>query len=382
MSQKEKVIKYIATALAILLAIGIVIFVVAGIATLFGMTAFFDNKTGNSYKTETDFDMDNDFFEDDDFDGNDNWDDNDNWDNDDNRDDDDNWNTDYGNHKGNHNNYSENHSNHHNGQNSNTFDNSNIDSAKENAYDTTNISSFFDTVSDIEIDALIYEVHILQGTSDKVQVECNNVIEDYIVEQDADGSLHLYGKGIAFGENALSRFADFLDGKHTLNSNWEGSITIYLPENCSLKDCKIFGGTGDIHLSDIVCENLDLDLGTGALTIDHLECNKLDLDSGTGNVTLNHIVSYETDIDCGTGFVSIFGKLLGETDISCGVGKLDIALADSEADYKIEIEKGLGHLTVNGNTCKEYHSNPSGASNHLDIEGGMGDINIDFGHSF
>ena len=110
---------------------------------------------------------------------------------------------------------------------------------------------------------------------------------------------------------------------------------------------------------------------------------------GLSNSALSRYLQGNTK-NLGDGFIIRIAKyfdvstdfLLGETDISCGVGKLDIALADSEADYKIEIEKGLGHLTVNGNTCKEYHSNPSGASNHLDIEGGMGDINIDFGHSF
>ena len=373
MSQKEKLIKYAATALAILLAIGIILFVIVGVLALFGFTIFSNTKTENSYQTEIDFDTDDNFFEEDDFN------ENESFDTDDNLGDGDDWNTNF-NH---HNNHNENHSNHHTSPNNNTFDNSsNTEAAKENAYDTTNISSFFEGVTDIQMDALIYEVRILQGTSDKVQVECNNVIEDYIVEQDANGSLHLYGKGIAAGEDALTRLADFLDGKNTLNTNWDGSITIYLPKNCKLKDLEIFGGTGSIHISDLTCDNLDLDLGTGTLTIDHLECNKLDLDSCAGNVTLSDILSYDSDIDCGTGLVSISGKLLGDTDISCGIGRLDIELEDSEDAYNIEIEKGLGQLTVNGNTVDEYHAAPSGASNHLEIEGGIGEINIDFGHNF
>ncbi len=254
-----------------------------------------------------------------------------------------------------------------------------------NSTGTKSSSDFFDNVTSLEIDAFIYEVNILKDDIPHVQVECNNVIEDYIVEQDADGSLHLYGKGVRGNGNrsdALARVQDFLDGKIPLNENWNSSITIIFPEDYKLEDCEIFGGTGAINISDFICDSLDLDLGTGSLTGDDIECNEFDLDSGTGNITLTNVVFHETNIDCETGLLDLSGRLLGDTDITCEVGKLNLTLKDYEENYNINIKKGLGTLTVNGATFNKFHSSPPNASHYLEIEGGIGDINIDFVQSF
>ena len=65
--------------------------------------------------------------------------------------------------------------------------------------------------------------------------------------------------------------------------------------------------------------------------------------------------------------------LLGNNKIDQGVGELILDLQND--DYKFKVEKGLGSITVNGNSYSEDFEDGEG-TNIIDIDGGVGSINI------
>ena len=217
-------------------------------------------------------------------------------------------------------------------------------------------SNFYDNVTALEIDTLNYSLIIKQENTEKVQVEYNNVPSDYTTNLENDGTLHLTSR----------RFSNPAPSNNNSNSNssaneTSGSIIITIPKKLILQGCDINGGTGVISISD-------------------LTANDFDLDCGSGNVILSNINLHDTDIECNTGLVDISGSLSGETEIQCNRTSLNLRLTDYNNNYNMKVKKGTGELIVNGETHDTFALVPSNTAqtNTLEIEGGSGNINIDF----
>ena len=79
----------------------------------------------------------------------------------------------------------------------------------------------------------------------------------------------------------------------------------------------------------------------------------------------------------GMGEFNFSGKLIGKNKINSGVGNVDIGLIDSKNNYAINVSKGVGNVTLDGQefeTDKVYGI----GDNYLDIDGGIGEIKIAF----
>ena len=82
-------------------------------------------------------------------------------------------------------------------------------------------------------------------------------------------------------------------------------------------------------------------------------------------------------LEMGMGELNLTAAVLGDSDLKFGVGESNVTLIGSKDDYKVDIEKGLGSITVDGNTVTDYGSSGNG-QNHIEIEGGVGAINLKF----
>lgn len=69
--------------------------------------------------------------------------------------------------------------------------------------------------------------------------------------------------------------------------------------------------------------------------------------------------------------------LTGETDFDLGVGESNITLIDNNDDYKLDIEKGLGNITVDGTSVSNIKEQGKG-NNSIEVSGGIGAINLKF----
>ena len=69
--------------------------------------------------------------------------------------------------------------------------------------------------------------------------------------------------------------------------------------------------------------------------------------------------------------------MLGKSNLRFGVGKANLTLIGSKDMYKIDIENGLGSITVDGKTVTDFGSSGNG-QNYIEIEGGVGTVDIAF----
>ena len=78
-----------------------------------------------------------------------------------------------------------------------------------------------------------------------------------------------------------------------------------------------------------------------------------------------------------SGDINMSANIMGDSEISCGIGNIDIDLIGERQDYSINIEKGIGGIKIDNKKVKNNTSYGKGI-NKLDIDGGIGSINISF----
>lgn len=168
------------------------------------------------------------------------------------------------------------------------------------------------------------------------------------------------------------------EGKYNWFNNANNSnLVIYLPENY-LSEVKIDGGAGKINIDKLNAELFDLELGAGDVYIKNLTVtDNAKIEGGAGKVELKYAEVNNLKADLGVGEFNFNGKLTGRSKIDSGVGAINIDLTDSLDNYLVEVDKGIGNVTINGEkalTSKVYGN----GDNYLDIDGGVGEIKINF----
>ena len=207
-------------------------------------------------------------------------------------------------------------------------------------------------VLDVEVGSA--NVVIKQG--DALKVETNN-------------------KNISIKENNNSLL--ITEKKHNwFNKSNDSELIIYVPNDYIFDDVSIETGAGKIDINHLSTKILDFDLGAGAVTIDNLiVINESTIEGGAGKISIFNGSINNLGLDMGVGEVSITSKLTGNNKINAGVGKMNLNLLGN--DYKIKVDKGIGSTTINNEkvTDSSYYGE---GTNIIDIDGGVGSINISY----
>lgn len=158
----------------------------------------------------------------------------------------------------------------------------------------------------------------------------------------------------------------------------KNEVVIYVPDDLLFDKVYISNGAGTIGIDNISTKELNLELGAGKISIDKLYVeNEANIDSGAGEVIIDNAYIFNLDLDVGVGKFTLNSVLRGENDIDAGIGELNLNLLDNESNYKIFADKGIGSLKINDKNYSDKTIYGSG-DNTIDIDGGIGSINIDF----
>lgn len=222
---------------------------------------------------------------------------------------------------------------------------------------TIDFNETYQDIEEIELDTAASEIIIKTG--DKFEVTASSVREGFRAEKN-NKTLKIREKGYTFWNY----------------NNHVGTITITIPEAESLSKLKLSSGAGKIEINGITAKILDLDQGAGLVEIKYSVFQDTKIDGGAGEIRVEDSVLSHLDLDSGAGKVYLDAEILGSSDIDCGVGELQLFLPQEE-DYELKVEKGLGSITIGGKEVPNDTTYGSGF-NHIDIDGGVGSIKIDF----
>ena len=96
-----------------------------------------------------------------------------------------------------------------------------------------------------------------------------------------------------------------------------------------------------------------------------------------GRTELNSCEINNLKANMGIGEFTFSGKVTGKSKIDSGVGAINIGLKDNKNNYKIDVSKGIGNVTLDGQKIEKDGEYGTG-ENRLDINGGIGEIKVDF----
>lgn len=195
-------------------------------------------------------------------------------------------------------------------------------------------------------------------TADKFEVESNH---KYISVKEDNGKLRI--------KETKKFFATSPKGI---------KVILSIPENFVFYDVMIDTGAGKMKIDALACDVLELSLGAGKADIKNLTANSQSkIDGGAGELNIDGGKLCNLSLDMGVGKLTLKSRIEGESELDYGVGETDLILLGSKNDYRIELDKGIGQATFEGESMKDDSVYGSG-ENFIEIDGGVGAIKIEF----
>ena len=219
------------------------------------------------------------------------------------------------------------------------------------------ISSEVKEISTLKINMLHTNLKVKEG--DSFKVETNN-------------------SKISFSNNNGSVIIKEEKYNWSINNN-TAELIIYMPKDMiTLDETKIETGAGSINIEKLSTQVLELELGAGDVNMENIIVTKFAKnDGGASRAKLKSSEINNLKANLGIGEFIFSGKLIGKNEIDSGVGKINIDLLDNLENYTIDVDKGIGTVTLNEKKLEMDRVYGTG-KNHLEIDGGIGEIKINF----
>ena len=163
------------------------------------------------------------------------------------------------------------------------------------------------------------------------------------------------------------------------SSNYSNAIlTLYVPNGIVFDDVDITTGAAKLTVDTLSANSLELKLGAGDVRFESLHVSSVaDIKGGTGQITIVSGTLNDLSLEMGMGELNLTAAVLGDSNLKFGVGESNLTLIGSKDDYKVDIEKGLGSISIDGKNVSDFGSSGNGQS-HIHIEGGVGAGHIVF----
>ena len=220
---------------------------------------------------------------------------------------------------------------------------------------------YLEPFHEIDVDVGLANVTVTEG-------------EDYTLFISSDSALGGYGLKWEVKEGVL-KIRDDGGAGHGNITNWDDlkkafgvdasamDVSITVPAT-PMEKLKVKTRLGNVHVSGLeVVGKVKAETGLG-----NIECyevrayDEVELESGMGDVTLGVQEAYSSV----------------RFDLKTGMGTVEAHLNGPEKDWDYEAKTGMGNVTVNGDSRGSKLERKSTGDYKLELESGMGDINLYF----
>lgn len=155
-------------------------------------------------------------------------------------------------------------------------------------------------------------------------------------------------------------------------------LTVYVPAETVFDDVKLITGAGRLTIDHLSAGTLDFVLGAGDVSVGTLIATRsADIEGGAGRVTISGGAMKDLELEMGVGQLNLTSELTGKCKMDLGVGESNITLLGNKADYSLDLEKGIGNITVDGVNVNDFNG-IGNATNKVEINGGIGAIKVEF----
>lgn len=163
------------------------------------------------------------------------------------------------------------------------------------------------------------------------------------------------------------------------SADYEGAFfTVYIPDTMSLTELDISTGAGIFNADRLSAEVIDFEFGAGEVNIGELYATReADIQTGAGELNIGGGKMRDLQLVLGAGEVNIASEMSGRGELDLGVGEVNITLLGGQDSYTVEVNKGIGDITINGESVSGNRTVGTGDT-FVEINGGIGSVNIVF----
>ena len=202
------------------------------------------------------------------------------------------------------------------------------------------------------MDAVIMAIDGVSGTDGKSVTESHTYHDIHSIDVDMGlGDITIRSEGSEFIVNANDVWG------FEIKEN-SGSLKIETGSH------NFISGSSDSSLEIIVPKDYVLD--------------SLTVEVGVGKCVIEDIDTVKADFDTGVGELNCTGLTAGKCKFDSGIGAVSVSFKGSISDYSIALDKGIGSATINGESYSESTHKNKGAKNTIDLDCGIGGIDIKF----
>jgi hypothetical protein len=153
-------------------------------------------------------------------------------------------------------------------------------------------------------------------------------------------------------------------------------VILSVPEKNDLQSITMKCGVGELKISEIETEYLDLDIGVGSLNLSDLTAKKAKIKGGVGEISARDLIAGQLDVEVGVGEVDIEGTFDGDVIIKGGMGDIKLRAKGTEKDFNYQFEQGLGEIELNNKSVHSIKQTDNKADKMLSAESGIGSVSI------
>lgn len=158
----------------------------------------------------------------------------------------------------------------------------------------------------------------------------------------------------------------------------DAMLILCIPTNAVFETVDITTGAGRLTADALFTDSLKLELGAGEVNIASLNAaNDADINGGAGKITISGGSLRNLNVDMGVGQLNLTSAVRGNSVFDLGIGETNVTLIGSKEDYKINAEKGIGNITIDGKSVSDFNDIDNG-DNNIEVSGGIGTINLEF----
>lgn len=225
-------------------------------------------------------------------------------------------------------------------------------------------------------DKNVGEIRSYDVSADIHSLEINISAANFTVESADEFAVKSNLKSISVEEKNGTLF---ITEKKKINRLYdEAVLTLCVPDGTFFERVSITTGAGKFSVDSLSTQQLIFNLGAGDVNIKYLAVtSSADIEGGAGRITVLDGYINDLDLEMGAGQLNLTSSLTGDIEFELGVGESNITVKGNRDDYGLDIDKGLGTVTVDGEAVSSIDVNKN--SRHvIEIDGGVGAINLDF----
>lgn len=157
--------------------------------------------------------------------------------------------------------------------------------------------------------------------------------------------------------------------------NLNSSLTIVVPENVSFTDLNITLYLGDLDMTDVKADQVELNLDLGDLDVENCNVGTFTSNMDMGDTTIQKTELKNADINASMGDIEVTDSEFKDMKLTADMGEITVKSAVSLDDYRIDADVSMGDVKVNGKNYSDDYSQ-KGNAGELTVDSSMGDAEI------